>query len=150
LVVSAFVLKCGNLDKFESHSSDGILLGYTHDRSYRVFNLETSTVVESCDVTFNKTAPCPRGVFECADDREMEESMFVDVELQASTVMKLNHYFHLHHHPSLFLLPHLNQRLLRLLPLPQQQWRHHGLRGRSSLSKELPLMFGRHIHLNRS
>jgi hypothetical protein len=22
-------LKCGNLDKFESHSSDGILLGYT-------------------------------------------------------------------------------------------------------------------------
>jgi hypothetical protein len=32
-----FVLKCGNLDKFESHSSDGILLGYTpHDRSYSV------------------------------------------------------------------------------------------------------------------
>jgi hypothetical protein len=24
-----FILKCGNLDKFESHSSDGILLGYT-------------------------------------------------------------------------------------------------------------------------
>jgi hypothetical protein len=43
-----FVLKCDNLDKFESHSSDGILLGYTlHDRSYRVFNLETNTVVES-------------------------------------------------------------------------------------------------------
>jgi hypothetical protein len=37
-----FVLKHGNLDKFESHSSDGILLGYTpHGRSYRVFNLET-------------------------------------------------------------------------------------------------------------
>jgi transposase InsO family protein len=30
-----FVLKCSNLDKFESHSFDGILLGYTpHDRSY--------------------------------------------------------------------------------------------------------------------
>jgi hypothetical protein len=27
-----FVLKCGNLDKFESHSFDGILLVYTpHD-----------------------------------------------------------------------------------------------------------------------
>jgi hypothetical protein len=27
------------VSKFESHSSDGILLGYTpHDRSYRVFN----------------------------------------------------------------------------------------------------------------
>jgi hypothetical protein len=37
-----FVLKHENLDKFESHSSDGILLGYTpHGRSYRVFNLET-------------------------------------------------------------------------------------------------------------
>jgi hypothetical protein len=35
-----FVLKYGNLDKFDSRSSDGILLGYTpHDRSYRVFNL---------------------------------------------------------------------------------------------------------------
>jgi transposase InsO family protein len=30
-----FVLKCGNLDKFESLSFDGILLGYTpHGRSY--------------------------------------------------------------------------------------------------------------------
>jgi hypothetical protein len=35
-----FVLKRGNLEKFESPSSDGILLGYTpHDKSYRVFNL---------------------------------------------------------------------------------------------------------------
>jgi hypothetical protein len=30
-----FVLKCGNLDKFESRSFDGILLRYTpHSRSY--------------------------------------------------------------------------------------------------------------------
>ena len=59
-----FVLKCGNLDKFESRSFDDILLGYTlHDRFYRVYNLETNTVVESCDVTFDETAPCPRGVF---------------------------------------------------------------------------------------
>jgi hypothetical protein len=78
-----FILKRGNLDKFESHSSDGILLGYTpHVRSYRVFNLETNTIVESCNVTFNETAPCPRDVFECAGDREMEESIFVDEELQ--------------------------------------------------------------------
>jgi hypothetical protein len=67
-----FVLKCGNIDKFESRSSEGILLGYIpHDRSYRVFNLETNTVVESCDVTFDETAPCPRDVFECAGDKEM-------------------------------------------------------------------------------
>jgi hypothetical protein len=52
--------------------------------------------------------------------------------------MKINHYFLLHHHPSLFLLPHLKQRLLRLLPLPHQQWRRHGLKGRSSLSRGGP------------
>jgi hypothetical protein len=42
-----FVLKHGNLDKFESHSFNSILLRYTHHgRSYRVFNLETNIVVE--------------------------------------------------------------------------------------------------------
>jgi hypothetical protein len=50
-----FVLKRGNLDKFESRSFDNILLGYTpHGRSYRVFNIETNTIVESCDVTFHE------------------------------------------------------------------------------------------------
>jgi hypothetical protein len=78
-----FVLKCGNLDKFESCSFYGILLGYTpHGRSYRVYNFETNIIVESYDVTFDETAPYPRGVFECADDKEMEESIFVDEGLQ--------------------------------------------------------------------
>jgi hypothetical protein len=53
-----FILKRENLDKFESRSFDDILLGYTsHGRSYRVYNLESDTVVESCDVTFDETAP---------------------------------------------------------------------------------------------
>jgi hypothetical protein len=74
-----FVLKRGYLDKFESHPSDGILLGYTpHGRSYRVFNLDTNTVVESYDVTFDETTLYPRDVFECASDKEMEESIFID------------------------------------------------------------------------
>jgi hypothetical protein len=78
-----FVLKRGNLDKFESRSSDSILLGYTtHSRSYRVFNLESNTVVESYDVTFDETAPFPRYVFEYAGDKKMEESIFIDEELQ--------------------------------------------------------------------
>jgi hypothetical protein len=77
-----FVLKCGNLDKFESRSFDGILLGYTpHDKSYQVFNLETNTVVESCDVTFDETALYSRDVFECACDKEIEESIFIDKRL---------------------------------------------------------------------
>jgi hypothetical protein len=68
-----FVLKCGNLDKFESRSFYDILLGYTpYGRSYRVVNLEANTVIESCDVTFDETAPCPHDVFECADDKEIE------------------------------------------------------------------------------
>jgi hypothetical protein len=58
------------------------LLGYTpHDRSYRVFNLKTNTVVESCDVIFDETTLYPRDVFECVGDKEMEESIFVDEEL---------------------------------------------------------------------
>jgi hypothetical protein len=58
------------------------LLGHTpHGRSYRVFNLETNIVVESCDVTFNEIAPCPHDVFECVGDKEIEESSFVDEEL---------------------------------------------------------------------
>jgi hypothetical protein len=78
-----FILKRGKFDKFESRSSDGILLGYTpHGRSYRVFNLKTNTIIESYDVTFNETAPCPHDVFECAGDKEMEESIFVNEGLQ--------------------------------------------------------------------
>jgi hypothetical protein len=46
-----------------------------------VFNLETNTVVESCDWTFHKTAHCPHDVLECAGDKEMDESIFVDEEL---------------------------------------------------------------------
>jgi hypothetical protein len=78
-----FILKRDNLDKFESRSSHDILLGYTsHGRSYRLFNLETNTIVESYDVTFYETASCPHDVFECAGDNKMEESIFVDDELQ--------------------------------------------------------------------
>jgi hypothetical protein len=75
-------LKHVNLDKFESHTSDGILLGYTpHGRSYRVFNLETNTIIESYGVTSDETTPCPRDVFEYAGDKEMEESIFIDERL---------------------------------------------------------------------
>jgi hypothetical protein len=47
-----------------------------------VFNLETNTVVESCNVTFDEIAPYPHDIFECAGDKEMEESIFIDEELQ--------------------------------------------------------------------
>jgi hypothetical protein len=146
-----FILKHGNLDKSESHSSNGILPGYApHGRSYKVFNLRTNTVVESCDVTFNETAPCPRGVFECAGDKEMEESIFVDEELQG---------FGGEEDESL--LP--SKSLPELVPpsTPEAEASQsttsstvavegHRLKGRSSPSRELLLTFRRHIHLNRS
>jgi hypothetical protein len=70
------------LDKFESRPLDGIFLGYTaYGRSYRVFNIETNIVVESCDVTFDDTTPCTHDVYESAGDKEMEVSIFVDEEL---------------------------------------------------------------------
>jgi hypothetical protein len=78
-----FILKCDNLDKFESHSSDGIFLGYTHHgRLYRVLNIETNTVIESYGMTFDETAPCSHDVFKSVDDKEMEESIFVYEKLQ--------------------------------------------------------------------
>jgi hypothetical protein len=78
-----FILKCGKLHKFESRSSNGIFLGYTpHGRSYRVLNLETNIVIESCDVTFDKIAPYTHDVFKSASDKEMDESTFVDEKLQ--------------------------------------------------------------------
>jgi hypothetical protein len=126
------------LGKFESHSSDGILLGYTpHDISYRVFNLETNTVVELCDVTFDETATCPCDVFKCASDKEMEESIFIDEELQNFDGDEDESLLSSTSSPKLVLLLHLKQRLLGLLHLPQQQWRHHRLRGRSSPSRKL-------------
>jgi len=67
-----FILKQGNLDKFESRSSDGIFLGYApHSRAYHVLNLETNRVVETCEVTFDETMPCTTPAFECADEQKL-------------------------------------------------------------------------------
>jgi hypothetical protein len=54
------------------------------------------------------------------------------------------------HHLGLFLLPHLKYRLLKLLPLPQREYRRQGFRERSTLRMELHPTFRRHIHLNKS
>ena len=76
-----FVLKTCNLDKFESRSSDGIFLGYAlHSHAYRVLNLETNRVVETCEVTFDETMSCPSSLFECEGEQEIGESIFVEEE----------------------------------------------------------------------
>lgn len=70
-----FVLKSGNLDKFESRSLDGIFLGYaTHSRAYRVYVLSTNKIVETCEVTFDEASPGARPEISGVPD----ESIFVD------------------------------------------------------------------------
>jgi hypothetical protein len=115
-----------------------------------VFNLETNTVVESYNVTFDETTPCPCDVFECAGDKEMEEIMFVNEELQGFNSDEDEPLLPSTSSPELVPTSTFETEALRLLPLPQLQWRHHGLRGRSSPSGELLLTFRSHIHLNRS
>jgi hypothetical protein len=76
-----FVLKQGNLDKFESRSSDGFFLGYAlHSRAYGVLNLETNRIMETCVVTFDETAPCPSLVFEPTGLDQMGHTIFVEEE----------------------------------------------------------------------
>jgi hypothetical protein len=75
------VLKQNNLDKFESWSSDGVFLGYAlHYHAYRVLNLETNCIMETCEVTFDETAPCPSPVFEPAGLDQMGQTIFVEEE----------------------------------------------------------------------
>jgi hypothetical protein len=52
-----FILKKGKkLDNLEARSIDGIFFGYaSHSRAYRVLNLETNQIMETCEVTFDET-----------------------------------------------------------------------------------------------
>jgi hypothetical protein len=71
----SFILKKGKkLDKFEARSVDNIFFGYaSHSRAFRVLNLETNQIVETCEVTFDETLPRSQRVFECAGDDELGE-----------------------------------------------------------------------------
>jgi hypothetical protein len=73
-----FILKKGKkLDKFEARSVDGIFFGYTsYSKAYRVLNLETNQIVETCEVTFDETQPRTQLVVECASDDELGEEIF--------------------------------------------------------------------------
>ena len=43
-----------------------------------MLNFETNRVMETCEVTFDETMPCPSSVFECAGSEELGESIFVE------------------------------------------------------------------------
>ena len=73
-----FVVKKGrHLDKFEARCSDGVFLGYAlHSRGFRVWNLDTRQVVETCEVSFDETMSCTTPVFELSGDDTVGESIF--------------------------------------------------------------------------
>jgi hypothetical protein len=77
-----FIVEKGKkLNKFKARSVNGIFFGYaSHSRAYRVLNLETSQIVETCEVTFVETQPRSQLVFECAVDDELGEEIFQDKE----------------------------------------------------------------------
>jgi hypothetical protein len=77
-----FILNKGKkLDKFEARSVNGIFFGYaSHSRAFRVLNLETNQIVETCKVTFDETQPCSQLVFECAGGDELGEEIFHEEE----------------------------------------------------------------------
>jgi hypothetical protein len=77
-----FIIKKGKkLDKFEARSVDGIFFGYaSYSRAYRVLNLETDQIMETCEVTLDETQPRSQIVFECASDDEVGEKIFQEEE----------------------------------------------------------------------
>jgi hypothetical protein len=126
------------------------LLGYTpHDRSYQVYNLKTNTIIESCDVTFDETAPCPRDVFECAGDIEMKERILVDEGLHGDDGDEdkplLSSTSSSEPVPASTLEAEALQTTSSTAAVETSR-----VEGRSSLSRMLPLKFRRHIHLNKS
>jgi hypothetical protein len=134
-----------------SHSSDGILLGYTpHGRSYIVFHLETNTVVELCDVTFDETAPCPCYVFECAGDKEMEESIFIDEELYGFDGDKDELLLPSTSSPEFVLASTLEAEALLATTSSTATVKASRVEGEIISEQGVPLTFRSHIHLNRS
>jgi hypothetical protein len=72
-----FILKKRKkFDRFEARSVDGFFFGYaSHSRAYRLLNLETNQIVETCEVTFDETQPHSQLVFACAGDDELGEEI---------------------------------------------------------------------------
>ena len=70
------------MDKFEARCSDGVFLGYAlHSRGFRVWNLDTRQVVETCEVSFDETMPCTTPVFELSGDDTVGESIFEEDDI---------------------------------------------------------------------
>jgi hypothetical protein len=115
-----------------------------------VFNLETNTVVESCDVTFDETAPCPCDIFECVGDKEMEEIIFVDEGLQGVDGDEDDPLLSSTSSSEFVPASTLKTEATQATTSSTTAVKMSQIEGRSYLSRVLPLTFRRHINLSRS
>jgi hypothetical protein len=77
LVASALSLRKGRSWTSSRLGRLMVFFGYaSQSRAYRVLNLETNQIVETCEVTFDGTQPRSQLVFECAGDDELGEEIF--------------------------------------------------------------------------
>ena len=59
----------------------GVFLGYAlNSRGFRVWNLDTKQVVETCEVSFDESMPCTIPAFELSGEDVEGESIFEDDE----------------------------------------------------------------------
>jgi histone deacetylase complex regulatory component SIN3 len=101
-------------------------------------------------VTFDETAPCPHGVFECAGDKEMEESIFVDEGLQGVDGDEDEPLLPSTSSPEPVPASTLEAEAPQATTFSIAVVEVSRVEGRSSSSQELPLIFRRYIHLSRS
>jgi hypothetical protein len=115
-----------------------------------VFNLETNTVIESCDMTFDETAPCPHDVFECVGDKEIEQSIIVDEELHSFDHNEDEPQLPSTSSPDLVPASTVEVEAPQAITSFTTAMEASRVEGRSSPIMELPLTFRRHIHLNKA
>jgi hypothetical protein len=115
-----------------------------------VFNLETNTVIESCDVTFDETAPSPCEVLECAGDKKMDESIFVDEELQGFDSDEDDPLCPSTTSPEPVPASTLEVEAPQATTSSTAAVEASRVEGETSMSQVLPLTIRRHIHLNKS
>jgi hypothetical protein len=100
-------------------------------------------------VIFDETAPYPHGVLECAGDKEMDESIFVDERLQSINGDEdeplLPSTSSPEPVPASTLEAEAPQAITSSTAAVEASWVEE-----SSLSQELSLTFKRYIHLSRS
>jgi hypothetical protein len=101
-------------------------------------------------MTFDETAPHSCDVFECAGDKEIEESIFVHEELQDFDGDEDDPLYPSTSSPEPILTFTLEAKAPQATTSSTAAVEVSWVERRSSVSRVLPLTFRSHIHLNKS